>query len=131
MMLCMRHAAKNEIGALRRGTGFLASVGFSAPFIGMFGSVWGIIAAFWALGDVKSATLSTVAPAIACALIATAAGLVVAIPAILALTWMQGRIDLLKEDADTFVERMDFRIRAERVGAAADPDEPVLASVDR
>ncbi|HET6246542.1 MAG TPA: MotA/TolQ/ExbB proton channel family protein [Tepidisphaeraceae bacterium] len=142
VMLRMQHTSKDELNALRWGSGFLASVGSASPFIGLFGTVWGIMATFQALGDAKSASLAVVAPGIASALIATAAGLVVAIPAVLAFNWIQGRVEVLQDDADTFVERMDFMTRTERAAAApqraggvADPlmnddDAPVMAFRD-
>src|SRR5580704_440117 len=62
VMMRMQHTAKEEMGSLRWGSGFLASVGSASPFIGLFGTVWGIMATFQALGDAKSASLSVVAP---------------------------------------------------------------------
>jgi biopolymer transport protein TolQ len=142
VMLRMQHTSRDELNALRWGSGFLASVGSSSPFIGLFGTVWGIMATFQALGDAKSASLNVVAPGIASALIATAAGLVVAIPAVLAYNWIQGRVEVFQDDADTFVERMDFMTRTERyasqpraavqstVQPGHDDDAPVMASLD-
>jgi biopolymer transport protein TolQ len=118
VMLRMQHAAKDEMNALRWGSGFLASTGSTSPFIGLFGTVWGIMATFQALGDAKSASLAVVAPGIASALIATAAGLAVAIPAVMAYNWVQARVDALQDEADTFVERMDFMTRTEYAGGA-------------
>jgi biopolymer transport protein ExbB/TolQ len=71
------------------------------------------MATFQALGDARSASLAVVAPGISSALIATAAGLAVAIPAVMAYNWVQSRIESLQEDADTFIERMDFATRTE------------------
>ena len=116
VMLRMRHAAKDELNALRWGSGFLASAGSTSPFIGLFGTVWGIMATFQALGDAKSASLAVVAPGIASALIATAAGLAVAIPAVMAFNWVQAKVDAVGDDADTFVERMDFMTRTGYAG---------------
>jgi biopolymer transport protein TolQ len=113
LMLRMRHTAQDEMSELRWGSGFLATVGSSSPFIGLFGTVWGIMATFQALGDARSASLAVVAPGISSALIATAAGLAVAIPAVMAYNWVQSRIESLQEDADTFIERMDFVTRTE------------------
>ena len=113
LMLRMRHTAQDEMSELRWGSGFLATVGSASPFIGLFGTVWGIMATFQALGDARSASLAVVAPGISSALIATAAGLAVAIPAVMAFNWVQSRVETLQEDADTFIERMDFVTRTE------------------
>mgnify|MGYP002651651241 CR=1 FL=1 len=69
---------------MARGTGLLATIGSTAPFVGLFGTVWGIMNAFLGLSQVQQATLNTVAPGIAEALIATAIGLFAAIPAVIA-----------------------------------------------
>ena len=111
VMLRMQHTAKEEMGALRWGAGFLATVGSASPFIGLFGTVWGILATFQEMG--QSAKLDVIGPRIASALIATAAGLAVAIPAVMAYNWMLARIDALQEEADMFIERMDFMTRVE------------------
>jgi biopolymer transport protein TolQ len=129
--LWMRHAAREQLDSLRRGIGLLATIGHSSPLIGLFATVFGIIAAFHSIADAKTAGLSMLAPGIASALIATAAGLAVAIPAIMALNAMQGRIERLAEEANAFIERMDLMIRAERAAGAPDEDEPVMASIDR
>ncbi len=119
LMLRMRHTAQDEMSELRWGSGFLATVGSSSPFIGLFGTVWGIMATFQALGDARSASLAVVAPGISSALIATAAGLAVAIPAVMAFNWVQSRVESLQEDADTFIERMDFVTRTEHPAISA------------
>jgi biopolymer transport protein TolQ len=111
LLLRMRHAAKAAFAELRWGLGFLASISSAAPFIGLLGTVWGIIVTFQNLSDVKSASLAVVAPGISSALMATAAGLAVAIPAVLAYNWMLSRLDELQEQADVLVERMSFVLR--------------------
>src|ERR1035437_4360303 len=113
VMMRMQHTAKEEMGALKWGSGFLATAGSASPFIGLWGTVWGIMATFQALGDAKSASLAVVAPSISSALIATAAGLAVAIPAVMAYNWILSRIDLLQEEADMFMERVVFMTRTE------------------
>ena len=80
----MRAAYQREIDALEAHLAFLASVGSVSPYIGLFGTVWGIMNAFRGLGNVQQATLANVAPGIAEALIATAIGLFAAIPAVVA-----------------------------------------------
>jgi biopolymer transport protein TolQ len=81
---------------------FLATTGSAAPFIGLFGTVWGIMNSFLAIGAMKSASVATVAPGIAEALIATAIGLVAAIPAVLAYNFFLRRIIVLQADMETF-----------------------------
>ena len=77
-------AASEELTRLERRLPWLATTGAVSPFIGLFGTVWGIIDAFWGLGDAGAATLRAVAPGISEALITTAAGLLAAIPAVIA-----------------------------------------------
>lgn len=80
----MRVALNRELEKLDERLPFLATVGSTSPYVGLFGTVWGIMNAFRALGNVKQATLAMVAPGIAEALIATAVGLFAAIPAVMA-----------------------------------------------
>jgi biopolymer transport protein TolQ len=80
----MRVACRKEIEKLERHLPFLASVGSVSPYIGLFGTVWGIMTAFHALSNVQQASISMVAPGISEALVATAMGLFAAIPAVLA-----------------------------------------------
>ena len=85
----LRVGLSRDQGSLEYGLGTLASIGSVAPYIGLFGTVWGIMNAFIGLAAVDQVTLATVAPGIAEALIATAIGLFAAIPAVLALTTLQ------------------------------------------
>ena len=87
-----------------RGNGFLATIGAISPFVGLFGTVWGIMHAFIALGAVKQATLQMVAPGIAEALIATAIGLFAAIPAVMAYNRLNQRVNKLEQNYDNFME---------------------------
>ena len=80
----MRVALNREMDRVEQSVPFLATVGSTSPYIGLFGTVWGIMNAFLALGAMQQATLATVAPGIAEALIATALGLFAAIPAVIA-----------------------------------------------
>ena len=84
VLLGMQQATQAELTRINWGLDVLASIGSSSPFIGLFGTVWGIMNAFRALGMAQQATLAQVAPGIAEALIATAMGLFAAIPAVLA-----------------------------------------------
>jgi biopolymer transport protein TolQ len=83
-----------ETERLERRLLFLATVGSAAPFIGLFGTVWGIMNSFRAIGAMKTASVANVAPGIAEALIATAIGLVAAIPAVLAYNFFLRRITI-------------------------------------
>ncbi|MBI5248473.1 MAG: protein TolQ [Desulfomonile tiedjei] len=87
---------------LEKGVNFLATTGSSAPFIGLFGTVWGIMESFRRIGVMKSASLAVVAPGIAEALIATAAGLAAAIPAVIFYNYFLSRINIISNEMDNF-----------------------------
>ena len=98
----LQQAATAERTRLERGVNFLATTGSSAPFIGLFGTVWGIIESFRSIGVAKSASLAVVAPGIAEALIATAAGLAAAIPAVIFYNYFLSRINTMATEMDNF-----------------------------
>jgi biopolymer transport protein TolQ len=98
----MRQAATSELTKLERGLGFLATTGSTTPFIGLFGTVWGIMDAFRGIGIRGSATLAVVAPGISEALITTAAGLAAAIPAVVAYNYYINRIKVLSAEMENF-----------------------------
>lgn len=100
----MRVAAMREEERLERHLPFLASVGSTSPYIGLFGTVWGIMHSFRGLANTTQATLATVAPGISEALIATAMGLFAAIPAVLAYNRFASRVDVLRGRYDTFID---------------------------
>jgi biopolymer transport protein TolQ len=100
----MRAAFQREMDALDLHLNFLASVGSVSPYIGLLGTVWGIMNAFRGLASVQQATLAVVAPGIAEALIATAIGLFAAIPAVVAYNRFTHDIDRLAIRFETFVE---------------------------
>jgi biopolymer transport protein TolQ len=101
----LNKAANNEVSKLERMMGFLATTGSVTPFIGLFGTVWGIMDAFHKIGVQRSASLVTVAPGIAEALIATAVGLFAAIPAVIAYNAYLTRIkDLISQMEDFSAE---------------------------
>ncbi|MDR2364868.1 MAG: protein TolQ [Zoogloeaceae bacterium] len=100
----MRATYQREMDALEAHLAFLASAGSVSPYIGLFGTVWGIMHAFRALGNVGQATLSSVAPGIAEALVATAMGLFAAIPAVLAYNRFSHDIDRLATRYESFME---------------------------
>lgn len=98
----LRRATNSEITRLEKYTTFLATTGSTSPFIGLFGTVWGIMTAFEGIGRTGSASLAVVAPGIAEALIATAIGLVAAIPAVMAYNHFQHKIRVLIKEMDSF-----------------------------
>jgi biopolymer transport protein TolQ len=95
-------AQVKETTRLESNVSFLATTGSAAPFIGLFGTVWGIMNSFRSIGAMKSASVQTVAPGIAEALIATAIGLVAAIPAVMAYNYFVRRIRVLTSEMETF-----------------------------
>jgi biopolymer transport protein TolQ len=108
----LTRASNNEISKLEKMMGFLATTGSVTPFIGLFGTVWGIMDAFLKIGIVRSASLMTVAPGIAEALIATAVGLFAAIPAVIAYNHFLHRIkDLITEMEDFSLEFLNIADR--------------------
>ncbi|MQY51897.1 protein TolQ [Rhodocyclus tenuis] len=100
----MRATFQREIDAIDAHLSFLASVGSVSPYVGLFGTVWGIMHAFRGLSNVGQATLASVAPGIAEALVATAIGLFAAIPAVLAYNRFAHDIDRLSSRFESFME---------------------------
>jgi len=100
----MRVAMNREVDALEMHLSFLATVGSTSPYVGLFGTVWGIMNAFISLGNVQQATIASVAPGIAEALVATAMGLFAAIPAVIAYNRYSNDIDRLLSRYDIFME---------------------------
>ncbi|MEY4209362.1 MAG: protein TolQ [Pseudomonadota bacterium] len=100
----MRAAYQREMDALESHLAFLASVGSVSPYIGLFGTVWGIMNSFRGLANVQQATLASVAPGIAEALVATAIGLFAAIPAVVAYNRYSHDIDRLAIRFESFIE---------------------------
>ncbi|HHJ17316.1 MAG TPA: protein TolQ [Gammaproteobacteria bacterium] len=100
----MRVALSREIDELETHLSFLATVGSTSPYVGLFGTVWGIMNAFRGLGNVHQATLAMVAPGIAEALIATAMGLFAAIPAVIAYNRYSNDVERLENRYDNFLE---------------------------
>ncbi len=100
----MRVAQTREAERLEEGLATLATIGSTSPYVGLFGTVWGILTAFIGLGQVKQATLAMVAPGIAEALVATAIGLVAAIPAVVAYNRYADRLTRYEVKLDTFAE---------------------------
>ena len=100
----MRVATMREEERLERHLSFLASVGSTSPYIGLFGTVWGIMHSFRGLANSTQATLATVAPGISEALVATAMGLFAAIPAVLAYNRFASKVDVLSNRYETFTD---------------------------
>jgi len=100
--LVMRRVMREQSRWLERALTFLATTGSTAPFIGLFGTVWGIMNAFQGLSTVQSSSLQAVAPGIAEALIATAVGLAAAIPAVMAYNHFRHQVRLLAADMELF-----------------------------
>jgi biopolymer transport protein TolQ len=102
----MRVAQLKETDRLEQSLATLATVGSTSPYVGLFGTVWGIMSAFSSLGNVQQATLAQVAPGIAEALIATAAGLFAAIPAVIAYNRYADQVSRLELRYDAFMEEL-------------------------
>jgi biopolymer transport protein TolQ len=100
----MRVAQLRELDRLEEHLAILATVGSTSPYVGLFGTVWGIMTAFHNLGNVQQATLAAVAPGVAEALITTAVGLFAAIPAVIAYNRLADQVSRLELRFDTFVE---------------------------
>ena len=102
----MRVSRLREMDRLENGLAFLATVSSTSPYVGLFGTVWGIMSAFYSLGNVQSATIAVVAPHISEALIATAMGLFAAIPAGIFFNRYADRVGRIEVRYDTFMEEL-------------------------
>jgi biopolymer transport protein TolQ len=100
----MRASFQRELDAIESNLSFLASVGSVSPYVGLFGTVWGIMHAFIGLANMTQVTLATVAPGIAEALVATAIGLFAAIPAVIAYNRFARDIDRIAGQLESFIE---------------------------
>ena len=116
----LRVGLSRDQGHLEGGLGVLASIGSVAPYIGLFGTVWGIMNAFIGLSDVDQVSLATVAPGIAEALVATAIGLFAAIPAVLAFNHFTAQGESIYTDRALFAEEMVALLQAQSVGKTQD-----------
>jgi biopolymer transport protein TolQ len=106
----MQAQIAREMGRASRNLGVLATVGASAPFIGLFGTVWGIMNAFTNIAAQQQTNLAVVAPGIAEALFATALGLVAAIPAVIFYNKFTGDLDRFGDRLDTFSDEVSARL---------------------
>jgi biopolymer transport protein TolQ len=98
----LRRATNTEMTRMTQMVPFLATTGNTAPFIGLFGTVWGIMNSFAGIGQSGSASLAVVAPGISEALVATAAGLAAAIPAVMAFNYFMNRIRIVETELQSF-----------------------------
>jgi biopolymer transport protein TolQ len=114
----MRASLQREMDAIESNLSMLASVGSVSPYVGLFGTVWGIMHAFTGLAEMQQVTLAKVAPGIAEALVATAIGLFAAIPAVLAFNRFSRDIDRVANGLETFIEEFS-NILQRNVGAQA------------
>ena len=120
----MRVALAREMDRLDEKMPFLATVGSTSPYVGLFGTVWGIMNSFRSLGDVQQATLAMVAPGISEALVATAMGLFAAIPAVVGYNRFSAGIDKLVARDENFMEEFVGILQRE-AHATDSPIDPV------
>ncbi len=117
----MRIAVSRESDTIEQHLPFLATVGSISPYIGLFGTVWGIMNSFTALGNVQQATLAMVAPGIAEALVATAIGLFAAIPAVIFYNRFATEVDRLLNRYDNFSEEFSTVLQRQAIRKSAHP----------
>jgi len=111
--MTMEKAVGEQIGIIERRVIFLASTANSAPFMGLLGTVVGIMDSFWSIGERGSASLAVVAPGIAEALLATIVGLGAAIPAVIAYNWANNKLKYISEASNGFILEFIARARKE------------------
>jgi biopolymer transport protein TolQ len=121
----MRASYQREMDVIEARLDFLGSVGSVSPYIGLFGTVWGIMHAFTGLSNLQQVTLATVAPGIAEALVATAIGLFAAIPAVLAYNRFARDIDRIAIQMESFVEEFSNILARNATPVGGLPPEPV------
>ena len=126
----MRASFQREVDVIEGNLGFLASVGSVSPYVGLFGTVWGIMHAFVGLSNLQQVTLATVAPGIAEALVATAIGLFAAFPAVVAYNRFARDIDRLATQLETFIEEF-LNILQRNVSSPTPVAAPAAAAVAR
>jgi biopolymer transport protein TolQ len=124
----MHVAQLREMDRLEESLSTLATIGSTSPYVGLFGTVWGIMSSFQGLGNVQSATLAVVAPGISEALVATAIGLFAAIPAVIGYNRFADKVSRLEVRYDSFIEEF-FSVleRHARARAMAAPGAPAAA----
>jgi len=110
----LRKSASTQVTRLERSLGFLATTASATPFIGLFGTVWGIMNAFRGIGMAGTASLAAYAPGIAEALVATAAGLAAAIPAVIGYNHFLGRLRAMEARIEEFIADFVHRVEGRR-----------------
>lgn len=120
----LRHGVSNELSKMGASLSFLATCANSAPFIGLFGTVWGIMHSFHAIGQMKTAALAVIAPGISEALITTAIGLAVAIPAAIAYNYFIGLLQGLESELVNFAGVFLNRVQRELPRLAEEQASP-------
>ncbi|WJG08109.1 protein TolQ [Aliiglaciecola sp. LCG003] len=116
----MRVSLSREVDNLEANLSFLATAGSISPYIGLFGTVWGIMNSFIALGEVQQATLAMVAPGIAEALIATAMGLFAAIPSVIAYNRFSNQVEKLENSYGNFMEEFSSILHRQTLNQRTD-----------
>jgi biopolymer transport protein TolQ len=111
----MERTLTEQMGLLEQRTIFLATTGNSAPFMGLLGTVVGIMDSFWAIGERGSASLAVVAPGIAEALLATIVGLGAAIPAVMAFNWANNKLKVLRDQGNGFILAFLAQLKKEQL----------------
>jgi biopolymer transport protein TolQ len=124
----MRATYQREMDHLESHLSFLATVGSVSPYVGLFGTVWGIMNAFRGLANVGQATLAHVAPGIAEALVATAMGLFAAIPAVIAFNHFVRHIERLSIRFDSFMEEFSNILQRQANASTVPPQGPTPSS---
>ena len=109
----LERVKEREVAGLRKGLGGLATIASIAPFVGLFGTVWGIMRSFTAIAGANNTSLAVVAPGIAEALFATAIGLFAAIPAVIAYNRLTHRLDLYEAQLGRFADRFQASLARE------------------
>lgn len=113
--MAMERVLTEELGKLERQVVFLATTGNSAPFMGLLGTVVGIMDSFWSIGERGSASLAVVAPGIAEALLATIVGLGAAIPAVIGFNWANNKLKYLNDECNNFILLFISRCKKENL----------------
>jgi biopolymer transport protein TolQ len=126
----MRASFQRELDVIESNLSFLASVGSVSPYVGLFGTVWGIMHAFVGLSNMQQVTLATVAPGIAEALVATAIGLFAAIPAVVAYNRFARDIDRIAIQLETFIEEFSNILQRNSGQAGSTPRLPARGHAD-
>ena len=124
----MRASFQRELDVIESSLSFLASVGSVSPYVGLFGTIWGIMHAFTGFAGMEQVTLATVAPGIAEALVATALGLFAAIPAVIAYNRFAHDIDRVANQQETFIEEFSNSLQRNLGVQPSTPTVPVSAS---